>query len=288
MPATAHGRIEVVARGLRRLFSLPARMPAADADTPASRVIDVTDGRQRGPGRAVDRRSVEQAIRDVDRSFTSVYLTVVSIIQGSVFAYFSVVIADHHDRFDRYQWLLALSTAMLYVASWHEYIFTVPLVSWIPTIKDSAGPYALGAAEVAMVHAIPRGLQAWSWAAVAFGVVAVLVIFHTNWRLLRDADDNRHLLAVMRQIPRFMGPAGALVTACCLLLCADLLLLGYPAVGDSDHGRTAWALFSNLVIAAYFWRLGNYRTVFLQLRSRSLGRASRSERALARRRPGRR
>ncbi len=284
MPGMAYEHLSALMRALTRLLMAFVRWPTRSKDASISEtrtVIDVIDVRDSSPSvedLTIDRESVEQAIRDIDRNFTSVYLTNISIIQGSVFAYFGVVIADHYHELSFCQWSLVLSTAMLYVATWHEYIFTVSLVSWIPTIKDSIGPYALGAAEVALVHAVPEGLEAWSWAGVAFGVVAVLVIFHTNWRLVKDADENRHLLAIIGHMPWFMGPRGALVAASSILVCADCLMLLYPTIGDSNIGRNGWALFSNIVIAGYFLRLGNYRTVFLELKRQTLDRASESNR----------
>jgi len=281
MLGMAYERFAALMRALKRLLVSFVRSPARSAEAPISERNTVIDVRGSSPpvkDLTIDRWSVEQAIRDIDRNFTSVYLTIISIIQGSVFAYFSVVIADHYRELSFYQWSLTLSTAMLYVATWHEYIFTVSLVSWIPTIKDSIGPYALGAAEVALVHAVPEGLEAWSWAGVAFGVVAVLVIFHTNWRLSKDADDNKHILAILGHMPWFMGPRGALVAASSILVCAGFLMLFYPTIGDSDVGRNGWALFSNIVIAGYFLRLGNYRTVFLELRRQTLDRASEANR----------
>src|SRR5687768_4549727 len=84
-------------------------------------------------------------------SFTSTYLTLTSIIQGVALAYLVVVVDDGFDSFRPATWILVVAMFLAIVAAWHEYMTAVSVLEWIPRLRDSLIPFALGGAELASI-----------------------------------------------------------------------------------------------------------------------------------------
>jgi hypothetical protein len=191
-------------------------------------------------------------------SFTDVYLTLVSIIQGAVFGYGVIYLMQRWTTLELSQWILVLVTGLFFIAVWQEYVYMSVLFSWVPGIKDAIFPFALGSAELILVSSIPLGVAAWFRAMTVAMAVGVLILANTNWRVHRDKDLNRPQRRVMGEFPSWKGPRGALIAASLQLVLAILLVAISARYDDTSAGRSILALMAATAAGAYYIRLVFY------------------------------
>jgi hypothetical protein len=146
-------------------------------------------------------------------------------------------------------------TGLFFIVVWQEYVYMSVLFSWIPGIKDTVFPFALGTSELLLVSSIPAGVGAWLRTVVIVMTVGVMILANTNWRVHRDARLNPPQRMVLDDFPRWHGPFGALVAASLQLICAVVLVAVTPAVGDTPGGRTLLAGVAAIAAALYYVRL---------------------------------
>jgi hypothetical protein len=56
-----------------------------------------------------------------------------------------VVVDEELHSFQTAHWLLVVTTFLVIVAAWHEYMTAVTVFVWIPRNRDSLIPFVLGA-----------------------------------------------------------------------------------------------------------------------------------------------
>jgi hypothetical protein len=133
-------------------------------------------------------------------SFSSTYLTLTSIIQGVVLAYLVVVVDEEMASFRAANWVLVLTTFLVIVAAWHEYMTAVTVFVWIPRLQDSLIPFLLGGSEIMLIRSLRREDEL-EWSFLALGVITLvtLVAFVNMYRsAAAEAGLNRRLLVEMR------------------------------------------------------------------------------------------
>ena len=130
-------------------------------------------------------------------SFTSIYLTVLSIVQGVTLATLATVVADNYPRFTAVQWALVVLTFCILVIIWHHMTTDAMTWVWIPDVRDSLIPFLLGAFELYQTQAIVLGLGPWLFGMVAGAVLAVLEFFHVGCRVPLE-EENGFLLEHFR------------------------------------------------------------------------------------------
>ena len=78
------------------------------------------------------------------KSYPSVYLTLVSIIQATVFGYFVISFVDHLNDLTLLNILLSISTFLLIALIWNEYVIGSTSFIGIPKLQDAFLPFFVG------------------------------------------------------------------------------------------------------------------------------------------------
>jgi hypothetical protein len=131
-------------------------------------------------------------------SFTSIYLTVLSIVQGVALTSLAVVVADGHSQFTPVQWALVVLTFLILIIVWNHVTTDAMTWTWIPDFRDSAIPFLLGAFELYQAFAIVAGLGPWLFGMAAGATLAVLEFFHVG-RQVRLVVSNAEMLRLFRR-----------------------------------------------------------------------------------------
>ena len=130
-------------------------------------------------------------------SFTLVYMTALSVIQGVALADLASVVAAHFQQFTLVHWLLVLVNFGILIEVWSLYTMNSILWDWIPDVRDAALPFVVGALELLLNHTIPLSLIAWLFLTAFSGCMAALAIWHLDWRA-RQEEENILLLNLVR------------------------------------------------------------------------------------------
>jgi hypothetical protein len=131
-------------------------------------------------------------------SFTSIYLTVLSIVQGVALTTLAVVVADGYTQFTPVQWALVLLTFLILIIIWNHVTTDAMTWTWIPDFRDSAIPFLLGAFELYQAFAIVAGLGPWLFGMAAGATLAVLEFFHVG-RQVRLGTPNPEMFRLFRR-----------------------------------------------------------------------------------------
>ena len=122
-------------------------------------------------------------------SFTPIYLTVLSIVQGVTLATLASVVANNYPQFIAVQWALVVLTFCILIIIWHHMTTDAMTWVWIPDFRDSVIPFLLGAFELYQTQAIIIGLGPWLFGMVAGAALAVLQFFHIGFRIPLEAEN---------------------------------------------------------------------------------------------------
>jgi hypothetical protein len=130
--------------------------------------------------------------------FAPSYLTLTSIIQGVALSALVIRVESVGELLDLSGWLLVAATVLSLLLIWHEYLMQALAYVWLPTLLDSAVPFAFLVVELFMTHFVYGNQRAWLLAiAVAFilGVAAnVLARTQTD----RDRRQNAGVVEAQR------------------------------------------------------------------------------------------
>jgi len=186
-------------------------------------------------------------------SFTSIYLTVLSIVQGVALTSLAVVVADGYTEFTPVQWALVLLTFLILIIVWNHVTTDAMTWTWIPDFRDAAIPFLLGAFELYQAFAIVAGLGPWLFGMAAGATLAVLEFFHVG-RQVRLGTPNPEMLRLFRRrglSDLVQGIAGIGI----------FLALGAASVAIEDAGAVLpWVavLIAALWLGAYVLRTTLY------------------------------
>jgi hypothetical protein len=179
--------------------------------------------------------------------FAPAYLTLTSIIQGVALSTLVMRVESNYDRFDAVDWVLAVTTFLVIVDIWHEYLMMVLAYVWWPTLLDSLVPFAFFAAEVFMAHFVFGDLRYWLLAFAGANAVGIAA-----WQLqviqARTFDrDNRALRQALSFQNMWRGVAVLVITALSLLAFAL-----YDAIGldNVQLGVAVGALVTTCIFLA--------------------------------------
>jgi hypothetical protein len=107
--------------------------------------------------------------------FAPMYLTLTSIIQGVALSTLVVRIEGASENFGPANWLMATTILLAFLLIWHEYLMQALAYVWMPTLVDSAIPFAFLVAELFLAYFVYGNQRAWllvAGVAYALGVVA--------------------------------------------------------------------------------------------------------------------
>jgi hypothetical protein len=126
-------------------------------------------GRKRQPmGASQTPESVAIRLRD---QFAPSYLTLTSIIQGVALSALVIRVESVGELLDLSGWLLVAATVLSLLLIWHEYLMQALAYVWMPTLLDSAIPFAFLVVELFLTNFVYGNQRAWLLAcAVAFTV----------------------------------------------------------------------------------------------------------------------
>jgi hypothetical protein len=139
-----------------------------------------------------------QFLSHLKDSFTSIYLTVLSIVQGVALTSLAVVVADGYSEFTPVQWALVFLTFLILIIVWNHVTTDAMTWTWIPDFRDSAIPFLLGAFELYQTFALVAGLGPWLFGMAAGATFAVLEFFHVG-RQVRLGTPNAEMLRLFRR-----------------------------------------------------------------------------------------
>jgi hypothetical protein len=116
--------------------------------------------------------------------YATVYLTIASILQSAVFALLVTYVALNHEQWKTPSpWILSVSTFILIVVLWHDYVIVSLGVVWIISIYDAVIHFVMGAAEMVLVFAISDATYRWFLATAIFAFVSTFALLHTRRQL---------------------------------------------------------------------------------------------------------
>jgi hypothetical protein len=99
--------------------------------------------------------------RQLRGSFATIYLTLLSIIQGVALADLANVVASGYSQFTVVQWLLVPMNFFSIVSIWNHFMADAISMEWIPSFSDAVLPFCFGAVELVLNHALLLGLTVW-------------------------------------------------------------------------------------------------------------------------------
>jgi hypothetical protein len=132
-------------------------------------------------------------------SFTSIYLTVLSVIQGVALADLASVVWSANKQFTLVQWLLVGTTFTMLIIIWDAYVQHSLLWEWVPNILDAAIPFVIGTLELLLNHTIILSLSAWLVSLAFLSGMAALANWHVRRQASKEAENTEMLSLLGRQ-----------------------------------------------------------------------------------------
>jgi len=134
--------------------------------------------------------------------FAPSYLTLTSIIQGVALSALVIRVEGVGERFGVADWLLTIATLLAFLLVWHEYLMQALAYVWMPTLLDSAVPFAFLVAELFLAHFVYGNQRAWLLAAAeafTFGLAAYAL---RRTQTYRDRRQNAGIVQALRDYAR--------------------------------------------------------------------------------------
>lgn len=159
-------------------------------------------------------------------------------------------------------WLQVAAVFQVIVLIWLYYVHLVMRFRWVPTVRDSVVPFALGAGQFVLAETLqPERLHLWIYATAAVFLFAAWASVATFRSAQNDPDNAWYFSAIDYSLfDRMLPPA--------LTLAFLLALAGVTQAVGSDG---TWAVFAEvgvnavllaqIVMQRYYWR----RSVELQV-----------------------
>jgi hypothetical protein len=110
------------------------------------------------------------------------------------------------EQFDLANWLLSAATLLGLLLVWHDYLMQALAYVWLPTLLDSAVPFAFLVAELFMAHFVYGNERAWLLAAGMAYAVGLAAHSVRRSQTYRNQQENA---GVVSAITDFAGPRPA-------------------------------------------------------------------------------
>jgi hypothetical protein len=186
--------------------------------------------------------SIATRLRD---QFAPAYLTLTSIIQGVALSALVVRIEATGERFDLANWLLAAATLLAFLLVWHEYLMQALAYVWLPTLLDSAVPFAFLVAELFMAHFVYGNERAWLFAAGVAYIIGLAAYAVRRTQTYRHQQENA---GVVRAITDFAGPRLAFSIVPAVLYLAAWALYDVLGLGQATAVVAALAVVVVIIV----------------------------------------
>ena len=164
--------------------------------------------------------------RRMKDSFTSMYHTILSIIQGVALADLATLVAAKYSQFTIVHWLMVLTTFFMLIVVFNVYSIQSAVWDWIPDIRDESIPFVFGAIELFLIHMISLSMSLWFLGLAGISTLGSIGTLHMVWRA-HEESENEELLEFLKvhHLLFLLYYAGAAVLALtCAYICyaADL------------------------------------------------------------------
>ncbi len=136
-------------------------------------------------------------------SSTTVYMTLLSILQGVALSDLASVVEANYTHFTLVHWLLVLSMLGLIVSVWHQILIDSISFDWVPDLGDAILPFGIGVLELLLNHLIPLSLGLWLFL-LAAALCSLEVVGGALFvrRKAEQAIENTKLLSLLRRRQR--------------------------------------------------------------------------------------
>jgi len=187
-------------------------------------------------------------IEQIKESFSSVYLTLISIIQASVLGYFIFILGAQWKSLSSINLIISITTFLMLVTIWNEYMMGSTTFRWIPRLRDSFLPFAIGISEFLVVHHIISDVSLWCFSLALFcfvGYLAYLNMFHSA----RLYSENTSIFERLGRLPKVTE-----IWAFCLVLIFSFLGVISHKFASSLIVQYTTAIFSVIIFGAFLYR----------------------------------
>ena len=155
-------------------------------------------------------------------SFTSMYQTILSIIQGVALADLATVVVAKYPQFTIVHWLMVLTTFFLLIVVFNVYSIQSAVWDWIPDIRDESIPFVFGALELFLNHTISLSMSLWFLGLAGISTLGALGTVHMVWRA-HEENENEELLGLAQGSSSFVLPVLCWRSGSCAPVCLHLL-----------------------------------------------------------------
>jgi len=141
----------------------------------------------------------------IKSQFAPAYLTLASIIQGVALSTLVLRVESTYPGFNAVAWLLTITTFLVILDIWHEYLMMVLAYVWLPTLLDSIVPFAFVATELFLAHFVYGNVRGWLIAYAGCYLVGIAAWFLQNAQVRKLAEENRNVHNRLASYDRFRG-----------------------------------------------------------------------------------
>jgi hypothetical protein len=163
-------------------------------------------------------------------SFSTIYITLASVIQGSIFVLLVTYSALNFTQWKTaVPWLQVASTYIIVMILWHMYLLAALSFVWVVTIFDTIIHFTLGAAEMVLVFSISDDPHNWLGSVTIFAFLGTLAVAYTDFKSKSSIyrEENRHAL-------KFVGHWNRTIVLLTLTACLVFGSLYYLAVSNES------------------------------------------------------
>lgn len=197
--------------------------------------------------------TAERIKERIQSQFPSVYLTLLSIIQGVALGLFAAKIWENYtlifERCDFMTIWATLITFLLLIHVWHEYVIASISMLWIPKLLDALLPFGLGLGEFILIQALaPLSVSRWFWGAVILSSFGICAYFNTAFRMEKRSTSSEKAKNLIIREAR-VGAGMSLIT---LVICL-LKLTIFPQTPEWVFLLILTALFGALFMLKGYW-----------------------------------
>jgi len=134
-------------------------------------------------------RDTKETTERVKRTYSSGYLTLVSIIQAIIFGYFIVTLGENFTDITPLKALISLSTFLVIIIIWNEYMIGSTTLRYIPRLTESSLPFLVGFTEFLIIFHIFSVLHLWFYSLAASTFVGFFSYLNVFSSAMKDPEN---------------------------------------------------------------------------------------------------
>jgi hypothetical protein len=135
-------------------------------------------------------RDTKETIERVKRTYSSGYLTLLSVIQAIIFGYFILTLGENFADITTLNALISLSTFLVIIIVWNEYMIGSTTLRYIPKLTNSSLPFLMGLAEFLIIYHIFSVLHLWFYSLAASTFVGFFSYLNVFSIAMKDPEND--------------------------------------------------------------------------------------------------